>query len=155
MLKHLVMAVSLILPLAAGAGGPKTSDAFTVQKDLATSEAVAKCETSLSGLDRAAPYSGVVRFLFDNPYDDLAPEEYYVKFHVDPANPTFSETGPGIYSLTATFKRQTIAVAFNFQRNLQTQDQLYCWMQIVDTPVFDPNRPYVTLHYAEMRYSQP
>lgn len=154
MFKGMVAAAALIVPLVAGASGLKTSDALTVKRDSATGDAVATCQTSVSGVDRTAPYSGVVRFLFDNPNDSIPHEEYYVTFHIAPATPTFTETSPGVYSLAASLKRRTVSVTFTFPRNLQNMEQLYCFVRIDNTPEFNPNTPGVTLYQSLMEYTQ-
>ena len=115
---------ALLLSMNAGAADLKTSNSLVVTKNVTTGTATATCQLSASGLDRTGTYSGVMLFRYEEV--SAAVEIFYVVFKVDPANPVWTETSPGVYSVTATLKRGAVTVTADVPLTVGLMNQVLC-----------------------------
>ena len=125
MFKRVWIVAALLLPLAAWAADLKTHSALTVDSNATTEDATAKCDISVTGVDRKGTYSGVMRFVYEK-YNEFNVEVFYAVFQVDPLNPTWTESSPGVYTVTAQLKRQVVAVQAQVPVSLDGAVRIYC-----------------------------
>lgn len=109
------------------AAGIDKLNSFTVENNPANNSWTAPCEISVSGIDPNQIYSGVIRFerlVSGAGSSDLI---FAIAFQVDPQNPTYTETNPGVYTFKARLKGKTLsAQAVSYFTSLSPGDRLSC-----------------------------
>jgi hypothetical protein len=109
------------------AAGLNKLNSFTVENDPTNNAWTAACEISVGGIEQNQIYSGVMLFqrLFSGA--GTADEIFSITFQVDPQNPTYSETNPGVYKFTAKLKGKTLTAVANVRfASLLGGDRLNC-----------------------------
>jgi hypothetical protein len=143
-----VIVAAFLFAVNAWAGELNKSNSLTVDKDAITGSWIATCDISISSVERQI-YSGRMLFEFLPQGAGSSTFIFDAFFQVDPAEPVWTDSNPGIYSVTAILRGHQVAVHAEVAfESIGPGDRLSCGSRI--DPGTQPPAAGTTLFGANM-----
>jgi hypothetical protein len=135
-----MVALAVLFVGTSWAGGPNAglikSNSLTVENDPTTSSWTSTCDISVSGVDVNQIYSGRMLFQFLPSFGGPTVTVFDAFFQVDPANRTWTESIPGIYTVKAKLKGHDVTAHAEYKFNTITPgDRFLCGSRIDQGPI--------------------